>query len=50
MAVITGLLDPGVIPGIMPQAAAEVVIAVVIDVAVVTGWKQIESRQGGSSV
>jgi len=50
MAVITGLLDPGVIPGIIPQALAEVVIAVVIVVAVVTGWKQIESRQGGSSV
>jgi uncharacterized membrane protein len=50
MAVITGLLDPGVIPSIIPQALAEVVIAVVIVVAVVSGWKNIEGRQGGSSV
>ena len=30
MAVITGLLDPGLIPGIAPQAIAEIVIAVII--------------------
>jgi uncharacterized membrane protein len=50
MAVITGLLDPSLIPGIVPQAIAEIVIAVIIVVAVVTGWKRIEGRQGGSSV
>jgi uncharacterized membrane protein len=50
MAVATGLLDAGLIPGIIPQALAEVVIAVIIVVAVVTGWKRIEGRKGGSSV
>lgn len=30
MAVITGLLDPGLIPGIAPQTIAEIVIAVII--------------------
>jgi len=50
MAVITGLLDPGLIPGIIPQAIAEIVIAVIIVVAVVTGWKRVEGRRGGSSV
>jgi uncharacterized membrane protein len=50
MAVATDLLDAGLIPGIVPQAIAEIVIAVIIVVAVVTGWKRIEGRQGGSSV
>jgi uncharacterized membrane protein len=50
MAVITQLLAVEVIPGIIPQAIAEIIIAVIIVVAVVTGWKQIESRAGGSSV
>jgi hypothetical protein len=37
MAVITGLLDPGLIPGIAPQAIAEIVIAVIIIPAVGNG-------------
>lgn len=50
MAVATGLLDASLIPGIIPQAVAELIIAVFLVLAVVTGWKNIEGRQGGSSV
>ena len=50
MIVIRGYMPlAGVVP-IIPQAIAEVVIAVIITVAVVTGWKRIEKGQGGSSI
>lgn len=45
-----GYLPPEFVPTIIPQAIAEVIIATIITVAVVTTWKQIETRQGGSSV
>lgn len=35
---------------LIPQVIAEVVIAVIITVAVVTGWKRIAKGSGGSSV
>jgi uncharacterized membrane protein len=38
------------IPPIIPQAIAEIIIAVIITVAVVTGWKRLERGKGGSSV
>ncbi len=49
-AVWTDLLDPALLPGIVPQVIAEVVIAVVLTLAVVRGWKGMETRKGGSSV
>lgn len=45
-----GLVPMAVVPTLIPQAAAEVIIATVITVAVVAGWKQIEGGRGGSSV
>lgn len=50
MAVVVKLLPPEVIPTIVPQAIAELIIAAIITVAVVGGWKRIESGRGGSSV
>jgi uncharacterized membrane protein len=35
---------------VIPQVIAEIVIAIVITIAVVAGWKQIEGGRGGSSV
>ena len=35
---------------LITHVIAEVIIAVVITVAVVTGWKRIEKGQGGSSI
>ncbi len=49
-AVWTDLLDPALIPGIVPQAIAEVVIAVILTLAVVRGWKKVGTRRGKSSV
>ena len=39
-----------VIVTLIPQIIAEIIIAVVITVAVVTGWRRIETGRGGSSV
>jgi uncharacterized membrane protein len=44
------LIPAAAVPGIIPQAIAEVIIAAIITVAVVTGWKRIERGRGGSSV
>jgi uncharacterized membrane protein len=50
MAVLRGYLPMAAIPPIIPQAIAEIIIAVIITVAVVTGWKRLERGKGGSSV
>lgn len=50
MAVIRGYLPLEAIPPIIPQAIAELIIAAVINVAVVTAWRRIETGAGGSSV
>ena len=50
MAVITKLIPIEVIPSIIPQAIAELIIAAIITVVVVGGWKRIESGSGGASV
>ncbi len=50
MAVITKLIPIEVIPTIIPQAIAELIIAAIITVVVVGGWKRIESGSGKSSV
>jgi len=39
-----------IIPAVLPQAIAEVIIAVVLTVAIVAAWKRIETGTGGSSV
>jgi hypothetical protein len=39
-----------IIPAVLPQAIAEIVVAVIIVVAVVATWKGIEFRRKGSSV
>ena len=49
MAVITGLLDPGLIPGIVPQAIAENVIAVIIIPAVGNGGPEKNFRRIGGA-
>lgn len=46
MAVIRGYLPLEVIPTIIPQAIAEVIIAAIITVAVVAAWKRIETGRG----
>jgi uncharacterized membrane protein len=48
--VLRGYLPVEALIPIIPQAIAEVIIAVVITVAVVTGWKRIERGNGKSSV
>lgn len=50
MGVILQLLPVEVIPGIIPQAIAEIVIAAVITVVVVAAWKRIDRGAGKSSV
>ncbi len=50
MAVLVKLLPVKVIPTIIPQAVAELIIAAIITVVVVGGWKRLESGSGGSSV
>jgi hypothetical protein len=44
------LIPAAAIPTIIPQAIAEIVIAIIITVAVVTGWKRIETKGGKSSI
>ena len=48
--VLRGYLPVEALIPIIPQAIAEVIIAVVITVAVVMGWKRIEKGGGKSSV
>ncbi len=50
MAVLRGYLPLAAIPPIIPQAIAEVIIAVIITVAVVTGWKRLAKGSGKSSI
>ncbi len=50
MAIVRGYLTTEVVVAIIPQAIAEIVIAVIITVAVVAAWKQIDSGRGGSSI
>lgn len=44
------LIPAAAVVGIIPQAIAEIIIAAVITVAVVAGWKRIERGSGGSSI
>jgi uncharacterized membrane protein len=46
MAVIRGYLPLAAIPPIIPQAVAEVIIAVIITLAVVVAWKRVETGRG----
>ncbi len=50
MAVLVKLLPVKAIPTIIPQAIAELIIAAIITVVVVGGWKRLEAGKGGSSV
>lgn len=50
MAVILNLLPIAAIPSIIPQAIAEIVIAVIITVAVIAAWKRMDKGAGKSSV
>ena len=50
MAIILGLLPAEAVPGIIPQAIAEVIIAAIITLAVVAGWKRLDKGAGKSSV
>ncbi len=50
MAIILGLLPAAAVPGIIPQAIAEIIIAAVITLAVVAGWKRLDKGAGKSSV
>jgi uncharacterized membrane protein len=46
MAFLRGYLPLAAIPPIIPQAVAEVIIAVIITVGIVAAWKQIETGRG----
>ncbi len=48
--VIFDYIPMAVVWTLIPQIIAEIVIAVIITIAVVTGWKRIEKGGGGSSV
>lgn len=48
--IIFGYIPSEAVITLIPQVIAEVVIAVIITVAVVTGWRRIEKGKGGSSV
>ncbi len=50
MAVLVKLLPVAAIPSIIPQAIAELIIAAILTVAIVGGWKRLESGGGKSSV
>ena len=51
MLIVRGWFPAAVIiPAVLPQAFAEIVIAVIITVAVVAGWQQLDSDSGGSSI
>ncbi len=50
MAIVRGYLTMEVIVAILPQAIAEIIIAVIITIAVVAAWKRIDSGRGGSSI
>jgi uncharacterized membrane protein len=48
--VIFGLIPAEAVPGIVPQAIAEIIIAAVLTVAVVAAWKRIDKGAGKSSI
>lgn len=50
MAILLGYIPFEIVVTIIPQAIAEIIIAVIITVAVVTGWKRIETKGGRSSI
>jgi uncharacterized membrane protein len=50
MLVVRGYIPASVVPTIIPQALAEVVLAAVITVAVVAAWKNIDGGRKGSSI
>jgi len=51
MLIVRGWFPAAVIiPAVLPQAFAELVIAVIVTVAVVAGWQQLDTGKGGSSV
>jgi uncharacterized membrane protein len=50
IAVLLNLLPAAAIPGIIPQAIAEIIIAAIITVAVVAAWKRMDKGAGKSSV
>ena len=50
IAVALNLLPAAAIPGIIPQAIAEVIIAAIITVAVIAAWKRMDKGAGKSSV
>ncbi|MCB0045732.1 MAG: ECF transporter S component [Caldilineaceae bacterium] len=51
MLIVRNWFPAGVIiPSVTPQAFAEIVIAVIVTVAVVAGWKQMDSGSGKSSI
>jgi uncharacterized membrane protein len=49
MAGLFGLIPWTAMPGIVPQAVAELILAVILTVAVVAAWKGIESGAGKGS-
>jgi uncharacterized membrane protein len=50
MAILLGLLPAAAVPGIIPQAIAEIIIATIVTVAVVAAWKRLDKGAGKSSV
>jgi uncharacterized membrane protein len=50
MLIVRGYLPAAAVPTIIPQVIAEVVIATIITLAVVTAWKNIDGGRKGSSV
>jgi uncharacterized membrane protein len=50
IAILRGYMTIEVVLPIIPQAIAEIVIAVMITIAVVAAWKRIDSGRGGSSI
>jgi uncharacterized membrane protein len=50
MIIARGYLTVEVIPLLIPQVIAEVVLATVISVAVVAAWKNLEGGRRGSSI
>lgn len=49
-ASIPGLTPAIFVSGAIPQAIFEMILAIIVTVAVVAAWKQIETGRGGSSV
>jgi hypothetical protein len=49
-AILLQVFSVEIIVGVIPQALFESVLSAVIVIAVVAGWKRIETGRGGSSV